>query len=174
MSQLGWHPDPGGQAGMFRYWDGQSWSSTVSPVPLSGPPTAATTPPPSSQPPGWDPRQPIGGSSSPAPAVEFPLAPARKSPAPWIFLAVGLLVIGLVVWYVLAQPGGKISDPPTPTPTAEITTPAGTPTPTTTLPPDSVCPPMPLKNERANHPIDARVYGGALSYTQLGSPWSSV
>ena len=26
MAQPGWFPDPGGQAGMFRYWDGSAWS----------------------------------------------------------------------------------------------------------------------------------------------------
>ncbi|MCB0890798.1 MAG: DUF2510 domain-containing protein, partial [Propionibacteriaceae bacterium] len=26
MAQPGWFPDPGGQAGMFRYWDGTAWT----------------------------------------------------------------------------------------------------------------------------------------------------
>lgn len=26
----GWYPDPGGQSGMFRFWDGQNWSASLS------------------------------------------------------------------------------------------------------------------------------------------------
>jgi hypothetical protein len=34
----GWYPDPAGQAGLFRYWDGQAWSEQLSPTPYSPPP----------------------------------------------------------------------------------------------------------------------------------------
>ena len=53
MAQQGWYPDPGGQAGMFRYWDGNAWSSAISPIPLPGPPPDAAQPPS---------RQPYDGS----------------------------------------------------------------------------------------------------------------
>jgi hypothetical protein len=26
MAQPGWFPDPGGQPGMYRYWDGTAWT----------------------------------------------------------------------------------------------------------------------------------------------------
>ena len=36
MSQPGWYPDPAGQPGQFRHWDGQQWSAQTSTTP-SGP-----------------------------------------------------------------------------------------------------------------------------------------
>ena len=36
----GWYPDPGGQPGLFRYWDGRAWSATTTTNPYVGPPTA--------------------------------------------------------------------------------------------------------------------------------------
>lgn len=38
----GWYPDPGGRAGRFRFWDGQSWSEQTTSDPLG---TPAPTPP---------------------------------------------------------------------------------------------------------------------------------
>ena len=44
----GWYPDPAGQPGMYRYWDGRSWSAAVSPGKLSyptlGPPWSSPAP----------------------------------------------------------------------------------------------------------------------------------
>lgn len=34
----GWYPDPGHQDGMYRYWDGQRWSTTLSASPAADPP----------------------------------------------------------------------------------------------------------------------------------------
>ncbi len=34
----GWYPDPGGARDLFRYWDGQTWSASVSPTPDQRPP----------------------------------------------------------------------------------------------------------------------------------------
>ena len=28
----GWYPDPGGQPGLFRWWDGQYWTDAISEV----------------------------------------------------------------------------------------------------------------------------------------------
>ena len=49
-SPAAWYPDPGGQAGMFRYWDGTQWSTILSSSP--------TAPAPGS-PGGVDPTKPI-------------------------------------------------------------------------------------------------------------------
>ena len=39
MAQPGWLPDPGGQPGMFRYWDGAAWTQQLSAdPPMSTPP----------------------------------------------------------------------------------------------------------------------------------------
>ena len=37
----GWYPDPGGEPGRYRYWDGSGWSSTTSDDPSHPPPRAA-------------------------------------------------------------------------------------------------------------------------------------
>ena len=29
MAQAGWFPDPGGQPGMFRYWNGVAWTDQL-------------------------------------------------------------------------------------------------------------------------------------------------
>ncbi|HEV2928613.1 MAG TPA: DUF2510 domain-containing protein, partial [Propionibacteriaceae bacterium] len=34
----GWYPDPGGQQGHFRYWDGRGWSVGTTTDPLMPPP----------------------------------------------------------------------------------------------------------------------------------------
>ena len=39
MAQPGWFPDPGGQAGMFRYWDGTAWTDQLSADPGGQPPS---------------------------------------------------------------------------------------------------------------------------------------
>lgn len=38
MSNPGWYPDPGGQAGKFRYWDGSTWSARLTSDPQEVPP----------------------------------------------------------------------------------------------------------------------------------------
>ena len=42
MARPGWYPDPGGQQGMFRYWDGSAWTHQLSPDPASGAPGKGT------------------------------------------------------------------------------------------------------------------------------------
>ena len=37
-AKAGWYPDPGGGQGLFRYWDGKSWSAATSPNPGAAPP----------------------------------------------------------------------------------------------------------------------------------------
>jgi hypothetical protein len=37
-AKAGWYPDPGGGQGLFRYWDGKSWSAATSPNPGAPPP----------------------------------------------------------------------------------------------------------------------------------------
>ena len=69
----GWYPDPGGQVGLFRYWDGGSWSTSTTANPYVGPPA-----------------QPVG----PGPA---PTRPPRRSPIGWILGGVALLVVAALV-----------------------------------------------------------------------------
>lgn len=90
----GWFPDPGGQPGMYRYWDGRAWSASLSPTPQTPPPTASAAPPP---------RQP-------APSVGVP--PVRRRPWGWIIgLAAVLLALVLVIALVVTRLTGDPSDP---------------------------------------------------------------
>lgn len=153
MAQQGWYSDPSGQPGMYRYWDGQSWSEALSPTPLSGPPpglsSAGST--------AWE-------SGSPQPT-------RKKSAAGWILAVVGVVVVALVLWLVIS--GGSRDrddvDLPSPGATDPDTDPPLDPT---DHPTGEVCPRNSV-NERAEHPHDDRVYGGDLSYPRLGSPWSN-
>ncbi|MDR0436515.1 MAG: DUF2510 domain-containing protein [Propionibacteriaceae bacterium] len=43
MALKGWYPDPGGQPGRFRYWDGSGWSATTTTNPHSAPPPTPAT-----------------------------------------------------------------------------------------------------------------------------------
>ncbi|WP_026925841.1 DUF2510 domain-containing protein [Granulicoccus phenolivorans] len=46
MDTSGWHPDPSGQPGQYRYWDGSHWSSVTSPDPSADPPPGSLPPAP--------------------------------------------------------------------------------------------------------------------------------
>jgi hypothetical protein len=92
----GWYPDPGGQLGHFRYWDGRAWSA--------GTTTDPRTPPPGS---------PTGSALVPVPTT------SRRSAAPWIIgaaaLVVALVVAAVLVVRSIDLPGvaGPDSGPPT-------------------------------------------------------------
>jgi hypothetical protein len=78
----GWYPDPAGQPGRFRYWDGRGWSATTSASPQS---------------------QPL----APAPGP-----PRRRSPLPWILAAAAILVVITIVSILVVRGlvGGTIID----------------------------------------------------------------
>ncbi len=40
MTQLGWYPDPAGQEGHFRYWNGEEWSHETTTDPTCPPPAS--------------------------------------------------------------------------------------------------------------------------------------
>lgn len=86
----GWYVDPGGQQGMYRYWDGQSWSAALTPHPQQTPP-----PPPSAVPP-----------RAQRPAASFV---RRKKPYGWVLALLAVLValavvVALVVLRVTQAP----------------------------------------------------------------------
>lgn len=146
MSQAGWYPDPGGQPGMFRFWDGRAWSPTVSPTPFAPPPLL---------------NQPqLGVRSGDAPYVPQPVDVQRRRPiGAWVVIA--LVLVALVVG------GGALL-------TSGILNPSGTSkgapsNPTDFCPKKRATDPTPTARPQPT----GRVQGGKLSYPRLASPWEA-
>jgi Protein of unknown function (DUF2510) len=150
-SRPGWHPDPAGVPGRFRYWDGSRW-------------TTVTT---------SDPRQPTPTELG-APSVAAGGAAAQN---PWRTrrLALIIVVLALVVAAVVevaAYVGSfrQVVARPAPTPTTSglagsSPSPTTEPTQTPQVTPLVRCPkgnPLLL----ARHPGDGRVHGGNLSFAE--------
>ena len=178
MSNAGWYPDPGGAAGMFRYWDGVGWSATLSSSPYAAPPGTAAPSAPSS-PPGPATSAP---SSSPGAAPFSPAAPfvtrgrpagarpagarasdfAKTSRGIGWWLLIGVVVLAMIVggYTLLRNAGiGPFGNEPT----------NSNPT-TNVCPRRQVDPSAPTDIVRT---ADGRIQGGKLSYPELGSPWDS-
>ncbi len=170
-ASAGWYPDPGGQAGLFRYWDGKAWSAATSPHPTGAPPAqplvggAAQTP-----------GQPAGGFNAAAGGgaygtgsgaygggsayAQYQQTQKKKSPIGW-WIAGAALVAVIVIVAVIAiravtggtdvlggTPGGQGSQ--------------------------DACPPARSETPLATQaPADGRVHGGPLSYPALGSPFGA-
>lgn len=147
MAEPGWFPDPAGQPGLFRYWDGAAWTQQLSRHP-SGP-TGST--PGRGRPSGWwtwiaaavavvllvlfvVPRWLSGGDPAPTPRRSAPTSSPTAS-------------------------GWDETTRPTPAPTRTRTEPTPTPTPTTSPPAGVPCPPQ-----------DAAVAGGRLFGGGLSVP----
>lgn len=94
MSKPGWYPDPGGQPGMFRYWDGAAWSAVVSPTPAAPPPTAG-----------------IGVPAAPAsrPAAVGPGGGGGRGW--WIAGAAVVVVLVVVVAFIVRAVGTEFAGP---------------------------------------------------------------
>lgn len=150
MSTPGWYPDPGGRAGHFRLWDGQSWGLST------------TTDPP-------------GGPAGPPPPRRRRVAPWIVAGT---VLLVVLAVVGALVIRDQNRPiidygpsptaTGGVDASPTATPSA---TPTPSPTPVSPSPSDSPGEtpspaPCPVGNpfSRQDYPRDGRVHGGSLSF----------
>ncbi|WP_168207634.1 DUF2510 domain-containing protein [Microlunatus elymi] len=166
MASAGWYPDPGGQPGMYRYWDGHAWSAATSPNP-SVPPPSQGIGQPGDQTTGQQAygqqggqqfgQQPYGQYGSAYEAYQQ--QEKKKSPIGW-WIGGGLGLIAIIVVIVLLirtlgggsllggdEPGGQGSTNPCPTTTASASA--------------------------KPHPNDGRVHGGPVSYPELGSPWST-
>jgi hypothetical protein len=146
----GWHPDPGGARGRFRYWDGQRWSQETTTDPAAPPPVPPNRP-----------RRSRG-----------PLVAAVVGGL------VVLLGLGLAVRFVIEA--GPLDLDPSPPPTvvpgndrSPSPTPRATPSPTPRTPspaatPESAVPlvdcPFGRPGLRSDHPQDGRVHGGNLSF----------
>lgn len=152
MSKPGWYPDPGGQAGMYRWWDGQSWTPQLTTNPYS---------PPQPPTPGYLPLQDASTASADPYAAYRTAENQRSSRGPLLVLViVGVLLAGLI-WGALTLlgggrgllPGGAVGSNPT----------------------ENFCPPQTVEvSPRPHTAAPGRVQGGALSYPQLGAPWGPV
>ncbi len=155
MAAAGWYPDPGGQSGLYRYWDGKAWSAATSPHPTGAPPA-----------------QPLiggaagyGGTSGAygggSAYTQYQQTQKKKSPIGW-WIAGAALVAVIVIVAVIAiravtggtgvlggTPGGQGSQ--------------------------DACPPSRSESPVATTaPADGRVHGGPLSYPTLGSPFGAA
>ena len=183
-AKAGWYPDPGGGQGLYRYWDGKSWSAATSPNPGAPPPNQGLSS--VGQPPagstlgqasgaygpggggygpgggGYGPGgQPAYGAGNPSAYANYQEIQKKKSPVGW-WIAGAVLVVVIVVVAVLAiraVAGGNtgIANPP-----------GGGPVTQDTCPPEKTESPVP-----EDHPNDGRVHGGPISYPALGAPWSA-
>lgn len=148
MSQAGWYPDPGGQPGMFRYWDGRTWSPTLSPTPYAPAPLLN--------------QQPLVVRSEQAPYGSQQAAPARRGWGAWVGIALVVVALvaagGLLLNSGLLLPGGGNRGAPSN--------------------PTDFCPKRtsldPSAGPATTRPQPAgRVRGGRLSYPYLSAPWSA-
>ncbi len=151
-SPAGWYPDPGGQRGAFRYWNGSTWSAQLSSSQTAPPPAGGLGQPSSAA--------PQYGQYGYEPGMGYAPQPQKKRGVGlWVGIIVGVLVIALIGYGVfrLASQGGL-------TPTG------GTAGGNSTA---NVCPVNTQSLAPVNHPNDGRVHGGSLSYPTLGSPWGA-
>lgn len=130
---------------MYRFWDGGSWSASLSPTPGAAPPMSQS----------GLPRQ---GSAAPyAPGrPTTPITPRKRSWGWIIGLLAVLVALVVVIVLVVQRVGGGLATP---------LTPGGQPS-------GDVCP-QPRTESPQPQPGDGRVHGGRLSYPLLGSPWSA-
>ena len=150
-SRPGWHPDPAGVPGRFRYWDGSRWT------------TAITS----------DPRQPTPiepGTPSVAAGGAAAQKPRRTRGLALIIVVLALVVAAVVEVAAYVGTFRQVVATPAPTPTTSGLA-GSSPSPTTQ--PTQTPPVTPLvrcpkgnPNLRANHPLDDRVYGGNLSFQE--------
>lgn len=143
MSTPGWYPDPGGEPGRYRYWDGTSWSAQTT----GEPPSERRS------------RRWIG--------------PLIGGLVVIVLLAIAAVVVirDLTGSTRLTEPvpSSTISawDDSSPIPT-ETPTPSPSPSPSPSQQQEIACPDG-QPDATANHPNDGRVHGGRLSFPRVAS-----
>lgn len=149
MTQAGWYPDPGGQQGRYRYWDGRAWSASTTTNPGAPPPPGASTP------------QASSGQGQPAQSAyaRYQQTSKRKGRAGW-WIGGGVLVLIVIVVAVFAIRAISNSNVLTGGPGGQGS--------------EDVCPTNPYASESPTaQPNDGRVHGGQMSYPLLPAPWGA-
>lgn len=163
MSTPGWYPDPGGQPGAYRYWDGSGWTNQ-----LTSQPGGAAPVPPSGRPgpssgatgasggvPTWTPAP--GGPGAGGSAANA-AAPARSNRRWLIGLIAVVVALVVIVVLVVRGLGGVLS--------GVSGLPGGDPS-------SNACPQPEANSSPTPQPGDGRVHSGPLSYPQLPAPWGN-
>jgi Protein of unknown function (DUF2510) len=169
-AKAGWYPDPGGGQGLYRYWDGKSWSAATSPNPGAPPPNqglssigqpATGTSTTFGQSGGFGAGgQPAYGAGNPTAYANYQQVQKKKSPIGW-WIAGAALVVVIVVVAVFAIRAVTSGNTP-------VGTPGGGPVSQDACPPQKTATPDPNED-----PNDGRVHGGPISYPTLPDPWSA-
>ncbi len=131
----GWYPDPAGQPGAFRYWDGVAWGSDLTGDPASPPPGPAFPPAPPAPPAARPPAPPADVVYQGYPGASYPSnAGGGGSGSKVALLAVGAvaLMVALAVgtYFVVGLATGD-DDTATGDGTSTVTTSDPTTDPTT-------------------------------------------
>ena len=153
----GWYPDPAGQPGLFRYWDGRSWSAATSLNPQAPPPAGPLgSTSRAGTPPAHNPYAPIGSGRYVQPGSQ----PKGRSALPWILGAVAVVLVLAIVTFLVVREFDK----------GEVIVDGGeqpSASPSTEVCPDAVEPTATPEAQSGD-----RVTSGRLSYARLGEPFS--
>lgn len=160
MSTPGWYPDPGGQPGAYRYWDGTGWTNQLTsdpggaaPVPPSGGPGPSGSASGGAGGSAWGPTTGLPGAGG---ATTYAAAPTRSSRRWLIGLIAVAVALIVVVVLVVRGLGGVLGGVPG--------LPGGDPS-------TNVCPQPETSSSPTPQPADGRVHSGPLSYPKLPAPW---
>jgi hypothetical protein len=146
VSAPGWYPDPAGQPGLFRYWDGRAWSAATTPNPLTLPPQTPGTPLPPS------------GPSAYAPTAHATYTQGKRRPAVgWIIAVAAVLVVAVVVVVLVVRNLGGTTPIADPSPGAPASA--------------NVCPEAVQPSGSPAPQTGDRVASGQLSYPRLATPF---
>ncbi|MFX4272063.1 DUF2510 domain-containing protein [Propionibacteriaceae bacterium Y1685] len=151
MSTSGWYPDPGGQPGMYRFWNGSQWTSQLSTNPGAPPPTAA----------GARAGTRTGANPGSGRGTAGPAATSSGSKG-WLWIVLGVVAL-IVVVAVIATLASTLrrSAPNNP----------GAPS-SNGRPADVGCPEATIGQESPPPVQGGRVVSGKISYPALSAPFS--
>jgi hypothetical protein len=158
MSTPGWYPDPGGQPGAYRYWDGSGWTNQLTSQPAGAPSGPATGDPDPTRRPAGQTWSPTTGAQAGAGPAGYAAVPQRKGRGWLVALIAVAVVLVVVVVLVIRNFGGALVGLPG--------LPGGNPS-------SNACPQPEASSSPTPQPPDGRVHSGPLSYPQLPSPWEA-